>query len=97
MIASLALQSLIAPRQSLTHLTLSDWLLEFLAAAILGLVMSARGADKSCDRTCLEEFVNQYLGALAAHDPSKLPLASKARYTENGQKLKLGDGRARRS
>lgn len=41
---------------------------------------------------CLEGFVNQYLDALAAHDASKLPLAKNARYTENGQELKLGDG-----
>jgi hypothetical protein len=27
-----------------------------------------------------------------AQDPSKLPLAKNARYTENGQELKLGDG-----
>jgi hypothetical protein len=32
------------------------------------------------------------LDALAAHDPSKLPLAKSARYTENGRELKLGDG-----
>jgi hypothetical protein len=37
-------------------------------------------------------FVNQYLAALVAQDPSKLPLAKNARYTENGQELKLGDG-----
>lgn len=52
---------------------------------------SARAAE-SCDRACLEGFVNQYLNALAAHDPSRLPLAKNARYTENGQTLKLGDG-----
>jgi len=27
-----------------------------------------------------------------AQDPSKLPLAKNARYTENGRELKLGDG-----
>jgi len=50
----------------------------------------AHAAD--CDRACLEGFVNQYLAALAAHDPSRLPLAKNARYTENGQTLKLNDG-----
>ncbi len=44
------------------------------------------------DRACLERFVNQYLDALAAHDPSKLPLTKDARYTDNGQTLKLNDG-----
>lgn len=52
----------------------------------------AAQAAGSCDRACLEGFVNQYLAALAAHDPSKLPLAKNARYTENGQTLKLTDG-----
>lgn len=52
---------------------------------------SARAAD-TCDRACLEGFVDQYLAALVAQDPSKLPLAKNARYTENGQELKLGDG-----
>jgi hypothetical protein len=62
------------------------------AAAALSLVISARAADTSCDRACLEGFVDQYLAALVAQDPSKLPLAKNARYTENGQELKLGDG-----
>jgi hypothetical protein len=53
---------------------------------------TAVGAAETCDRSCLEGFVNQYLDALAAHDASKLPLAKNARYTENGQELKLGDG-----
>ncbi len=49
-------------------------------------------AAETCDRACLEGFVNQYLDALAAHDSSKLPLTKNARYTENGQTLKLTDG-----
>jgi hypothetical protein len=45
-----------------------------------------------CDRNCLNAFMNQYLLALVAHDPSTLPLAREVKYTENGQVLKLGDG-----
>ena len=45
-----------------------------------------------CDRACLEGFLTQYMAALAAKDPSKLPLTREARYTENGSVLKLGDG-----
>jgi hypothetical protein len=67
----------------------------FLAALVLGEMAiplcSARAAE-TCDRACLEGFVNQYLDALAAHDASKLPLAANARYTENGQTLRLNDG-----
>jgi len=49
-------------------------------------------AAELCDRACLEGFVNQYLAAVVAHDPSRLPLTKNVRYTENGVALKLGDG-----
>jgi hypothetical protein len=45
-----------------------------------------------CDRACLDTYVDQYLAALVAHDPSRLPLARQVKFTENGQELKLGDG-----
>ncbi len=44
-----------------------------------------------CDRACLEDFVDQYLDALVAHDSSRLPLAPNALYTENGQALAMND------
>jgi len=37
-------------------------------------------------------MVDRYLAALAAHDPSRLPLAADARFTENGRQLGLGEG-----
>ncbi|HEX4075354.1 MAG TPA: hypothetical protein VHX49_08140 [Candidatus Acidoferrales bacterium] len=45
-----------------------------------------------CGRACLDGYVDQYLAALVAHDPSRLPLARQVKFTENGQELKLGDG-----
>jgi hypothetical protein len=45
-----------------------------------------------CDRACLNGFVDQYMAAVAAHDPSKLPHAANARYTENNVEMKLGEG-----
>jgi hypothetical protein len=45
-----------------------------------------------CDRACLNGYVDQYLAALVAHDPSRLLLARQVRFTENGQALQLGDG-----
>lgn len=45
----------------------------------------------SCDYACLNGFVNQYLNALAAHDPSRLPLAPDVKFTENTIPLKVGD------
>ena len=46
----------------------------------------------NCNRACLEGVLNQYLTALVAHDPSKLPLSKDVMYTENYQKIDLGDG-----
>jgi hypothetical protein len=45
-----------------------------------------------CDRACLEGVVDQYLAALVAHDPKRLPLSADAKYTENDQLLDIGDG-----
>ena len=52
----------------------------------------ARAADESCDRACLTGLVDQYLAAMVAHDPSKLPLANGVKFTEDGAPLQLGDG-----
>jgi hypothetical protein len=60
-----------------------------MAAAALGQSNNAKG---SCDRVCLEGFVDRYLDAMVAHDPKMLPLAKNVRFTENGQKLELPDG-----
>jgi hypothetical protein len=49
-------------------------------------------ASDVCDRACLTGLVDQYLEALVAHDPGRLPLARVVRFTENGQELHLGDG-----
>lgn len=50
----------------------------------------AQGA--ACDRACLEGMVTEYLEALAAGDPSGLPLAEDVRFTENSQERTLGEG-----
>ena len=49
-------------------------------------------APAACDRACLEGLLNDYLAALKAHDPSRLPLAEGVRFTENGVPLAVGDG-----
>lgn len=54
-------------------------------------VASAAGAT-SCDRACLADLVTQYVDALVARDPSRLPLAGTVRFTEDSQALSLGDG-----
>jgi hypothetical protein len=53
---------------------------------------ASAASSQSCDRACLEGFVDQYLDALLAHDPGRLPLAKDVKFTENGQRLELGDG-----
>jgi hypothetical protein len=44
------------------------------------------------DRATLENYINQYLEALAKNDPSGLPLAKEVKFVENNQELKVGDG-----
>jgi len=50
----------------------------------------AQAAD--CDRACLKSMLTKYVDAMVAHDPSRLPLATGVRFTEDSQELKLGDG-----
>jgi hypothetical protein len=63
----------------------------FVAVALL-LTIPAQAAAPACDRACLQGTITQYLDAMLAHDPSTLPLASKVRFTEDQQELKLGEG-----
>lgn len=49
-------------------------------------------AQPSCDRACLEGFVDLYLQALVHRDPSRLTLARDVRFTENTVQLNVGDG-----
>jgi hypothetical protein len=46
----------------------------------------------NCNRACLENVVDQYLSALVAHDPKRLPLSKDVMYTENSQVIEIGDG-----
>src|SRR5690606_25237307 len=52
---------------------------------------SAGATITDCDRVCLEGFVDLYVAALVAHDPSRAPFAEDAKFTENAQVLELGD------
>ena len=46
----------------------------------------------ACDRACLESWLDRYVDAVVSHQPAKLPLARTVRFTENGQRLEVGDG-----
>jgi hypothetical protein len=67
-------------------------LIAFLAVGGLW-TTSAQAQQGRCDRDCLIGISEQYLDALAAKDAKRLTLASaNVKYTENGQRLLLGDG-----
>jgi hypothetical protein len=75
-----------------TVLNISAFL--FAAAILAGAAPAGAqgGPSGACDRTCLNAFVDQYLDALVAHDPSRLAVTKFVKYTENGQHIELGDG-----
>lgn len=52
----------------------------------------AQAAAPSCDRACLEGLVDQYVKALPTKKVDGLPIAKTARFTENTNEMKLGDG-----
>ena len=71
------------------------------AAALLGaflICVSLCASDRvsaaadACDRACLYGLMDQYLKAMVAHDPSKVPVAADARFTENTNAMPLGAG-----
>jgi hypothetical protein len=68
--------------------------IRFIACAALALASPAIAMAQSpaCGRECLEGLVDRYLEALVRHDPRAVPIAASARYTENGQRLAVGDG-----
>lgn len=52
----------------------------------------ASEAAAACDRDCLLQAAESYLEALAAHDPSKVPLSPDVTFVENLKRLKPGEG-----
>ena len=46
----------------------------------------------ACNRGCLENTVDQFLEAFVKHDPTLVPLTRTVKFTENGQRLAVGDG-----
>jgi hypothetical protein len=65
----------------------------YAALLVCGISAIPAGArSSSCGRACLNRFADQYVEAVIAHDPSRLPVTGLVKFTENGQKLALGDG-----
>lgn len=58
----------------------------------MALTLTASGQTEKCDRACLESFVDQYMDALIAHNPKKLPMTQSVKNAEDGVRLDPGDG-----
>src|SRR5689334_5555116 len=72
---------------------LIDVLVVILATiTISGQTKAVAPPAPACDRTCLEGFADRYLEGLVAHDPFGLPLAPAVVFSENSQRLPMGDG-----
>lgn len=63
-----------------------------VAFVLAALVPAALAQNASCDRACLIDIADRYFAAIAAHDPSRAPMAANARFTEQGQEVKVGEG-----
>jgi hypothetical protein len=66
-----------------------------IATAALGACLALPAAAQSrftCDRACLAKLADRYFEAMAAHDPSKVPLAPNVKYTETGIVKPIGKG-----
>ena len=66
----------------------------WLAAAVLSACAAAtQAADAGkLDRAALIKLANDYVAALVAHDPRKVPLAPDAKTVENAKRIKAGEG-----
>jgi hypothetical protein len=62
------------------------------SAARAAPVAQAAPPVPTCNRDCLLGVVDKYVDALVKKDPKQAPFADNARFTENAQVLKLGDG-----
>jgi hypothetical protein len=65
-----------------------------LVALALALVVAhpSLSAAQRCDRQCLGDFITTYLEAMVAHDPERLHVSSRVRFTEDTVEMKLGEG-----
>ena len=63
-----------------------------LCLALICFYMPARAADQAatCDRACLDGLMKEYVAALIAHDPARLPVAKDVKFTENLVPLPFG-------
>src|SRR5580704_3873688 len=60
--------------------------------ALLLMVGMAQAASTALDRAALLKLADNYLAALVAHDPGKLPIAGDVKVVENVTRIKVGEG-----
>src|SRR5687768_5771773 len=64
-----------------------------LGSSLGSLILASTGPiPLNCNRACLENLIDQYLTALVARDPKRVPLSADVKYTENNQVIPVGDG-----
>src|SRR5580658_8340062 len=65
----------------------------WLGAVVLALMVgTTQAATTVLDRAALLKLADNYLAALVAHDPGKLPIASDVKVVENVTRIKVGEG-----
>jgi len=69
-------------------------MVRFLAALVVwsGAAPGIAQSAGACDRACLEGMLDRYVDVLVTRDHTRLPTAAGTVFTENGQRLELGDG-----
>ncbi len=75
---------------AIAALVFGAWVTPYVGAAAGNDAQQSPPAE-ACDYVCLTGFVDQYLNALVAHDPARLPVTAQIKFTENTIPLKLGD------
>jgi hypothetical protein len=63
----------------------------FAIVVISVLLPVAATAQGTCDRACLEKYVDQYMDAMLKHEASDTLFAKNCRFTENGVELPFGN------
>ncbi len=61
-----------------------------LTFVFLPIAANAQGDKNSCDRTCLEGYIDKYMDAMLENDPSLELFSRDCKFTENGVRLPLG-------
>jgi hypothetical protein len=63
-----------------------------VAASMVASAQTRAAEAGACDRACLTSVLDAYLSALTTRDPSKAPIASRYRATEDAVEMRLGEG-----